>query len=86
MNTAPQVNAVQSRLLARFTTVRGAAFALDLFIGAAFAREASAEWNSRGFAGLASACFNLRGAIANVAGACDLHEEAGLLAAQCAAQ
>lgn len=80
------VNAFQSQLLGKFTTLRAAAFGLGGTIGADFAREASREWKSRGFGGLASACFNLSQAVKDTAGAYNVYEKARDLAVAFAAQ
>jgi hypothetical protein len=79
------VNAAQARLLSRFVALRSSAFGLGSEVGAAFARESAREWKARGFAGLASACFNLREATKGIVGGYDVYSRARDLAAALAA-
>ncbi len=80
------VNASQAQLLGKFTALRAASFGLGGTIGADFAVDAAREWKARGFHGLASACFNLTLATANVVGAHDVYTRARDLAVAFAAQ
>jgi hypothetical protein len=72
-SSALRVNAHQSALLQEFQQLRNKAFALNVFIGARFARDAAAGCKEDGFKGLAQACWALSAELHDVPGSYDVY-------------
>ena len=74
--TNPTITAAQSALIRRLGRLRAKAFAVDLHIGAAFARASAKGWKEQGFAGIGEACFVLHQELSEIPGTWDAWFEA----------
>jgi hypothetical protein len=79
-NAIHTVSETQGRIISRANALKLALTAKHYDLGIWFTRELAAEWQDRGMAGIAAACWSLQQELQDVAGAYDFLAEARALA------